>query len=154
MQQQTLDQPRLSHSSATTTLPGLTPDWPMQQAASDPQPRSMLCTQPWLRLAPPSTGCIISTQPSYHTHLIADASREPAQGVSAFTTFTFNLIGAAHLGAFNPLYHHHHWEYGHLISGFFFVFPIRFGATTSISSVTTFRHIWELLEGIDSTVQL
>jgi hypothetical protein len=62
-------------------------------------------------------------------------------------SFTFNLIGATqHWAHFNPLVPPP-GKYRHLINGFLFFysgfFLSCFGATTSISSVTTFRHIWE-----------
>jgi hypothetical protein len=67
-------------------------------------------------------------------------------------SFTFNLIGATQHGRIStPLYHHLGIRtFNQRFSLFFFFFCYClafslscFGATTSISSVTTFRHIWD-----------
>jgi hypothetical protein len=104
-QQQPLGSPDTAISSAIPVAWPPPFDWPTQQEASAPPPRSMLCAARPSFLAPPPL--ITGLSPPPHHPCASDASRELAQGAT-LTTFTF-IIGASHnmrAHSTTPLYHH------------------------------------------------
>jgi hypothetical protein len=66
----------------------------------------------------PPPGCIIAGQPSTSHHLLADASREPAQGLLGFHRLHLQPYRRNAHGRIQPPCTTT-WEYGHLINGLF-----------------------------------